>query len=403
MKRIFRFILPPLVLLAGIAISTLLIGSGPEADRQRPQTPPPTVEVLTVQPQTYQIRVASRGTVSPRTESTLVAEVAGSVVSVSDDFYPGGFFEAGDLLLQIDDRNYRNALTIAGAEVTLKRLALAEEAARGEQARRDLEQFRIEGEPAPLLLRIPQLEHAKAALEAATAQMRQAEINLERTRVVAPYAGRILSKEVDLGQYLSPGTRLAQIYASDALEVRLPLTDEQLRYVTLPEIFRDGPQDRGAPARVEFSARFGGETFHWSGELVRTEGSIDVNSRQLFVVARIDAPYLRQENRPQLKIGQFVEARIQGHRLENVYRIPRQAVHGEATVHIITPENLLERRELEVLWRDTEHLVVSGPLAPGEQISVTRLPFAADGIRVRIAGTGATDRPHPHNRQGLPQ
>jgi membrane fusion protein, multidrug efflux system len=385
MKRVLRFLLPLLILLGGIAISTVLIVTGPEAGRQRPQTPPPAIEIITVAPQPYQVIITTRGTVSPRTESTLVAEVAGRIIEVSEPFHNGGFFDKGEALLRIDDRDYQNAVVIARAEITQRQLALTEEQARSDQARRDWEQFKHQTPPPPLVLRTPQLENAVAALDAAKARLRQAELSLERTRILAPYAGRILTKEADLGQYITTGTRLAQIYASDALEVRLPLTDEQMRYLTVPGEFRDAPAtpaDHQAP--VTFSTRIGGETFTWSGRLVRTEGAIDVSSRQLFVVARIDDPYRRQDNRPQLKIGQFVEARIAGARMEDVYSIPRQAIHGERTVHIITEDNRLERRDLEILWRDTEHLVASGPLQPGERIALTRLPFAADGILVRI-------------------
>lgn len=399
MKRIIRFLLPLLTLLGGIAISAALIASGPEATRQRPQTPPPTVEIITLEPGPYQVKVASRGTISPRTESTLVAETTGRIVNISDNFYNGGFFEKGDLLLQVDDRDYQNAVVIARAEVAQRQLALTEEQARSDQARRDWEQFQHQTPPPPLVVRAPQLDNAVAALEAAKARLRQAELTLERTGILAPYAGRILTKEVDLGQYITTGTRLARIYASDALEVRLPLSAEQLSYLTLPEEFRDRPAVPATrQAAVTFSARIGSETFTWSGRLIRTEGAIDVSSRQLFVVARIDDPYRRQDNRPQLKIGQFVEARISGSQLEGVYSIPRQAIHGERTVHVITPENRLERRELNILWRDTEHLVASGPLRPGEQIALTRLPFAADGILVRIINNN-----HQDGRKGQAQ
>ncbi|MBD1399742.1 efflux RND transporter periplasmic adaptor subunit [Pelovirga terrestris] len=393
MKRIIRFLLPLLILSGGIAISAALIASGPEATRQRPQIPPPTVEVITLKPQSYQVQVASRGTVSPRTESTLVAETAGRVVKVADNFYTGGFFEQGDLLLQVDDRDYQNAVIIARAEVAQRQLALAEEQARSDQARRDWQQFQQQNPPPPLVVRTPQLENAAAALAAAQARMRQAELNLERTRILAPYAGRILTKDVDIGQYITTGTRLARIYASDALEVRLPLSDEQLSHLTLPEEFRNRPVVPATrQAGVTFSVRIGSDIFTWSGRLVRTEGSIDINSRQLFVIARIDNPYQQTADRPQLKIGQFVEARISGSQLEAVYRIPRQAIHGERTVHIITPENRLERRELDIVWRDTNYLVASGPLRPGEQIALTRLPFAADGISVRITNNNQDGR-----------
>lgn len=392
MKRIIHFLLPLLILIGAIGIAAMLITSGPQATRQRPQVPPPSVEVITIHPQTYQVRIATRGTISPRTESILVAEASGRTIRVSEHFHNGGFFEKGDLLLQIDDRDYHNAVTIARAELTLKQLALAEEQARSKQAQRDWAQLQLDSEPTPLVLRVPQLENARAALEAAQAHLQQAQLNLERTRILAPYAGRILQKDVDLGQFVSTNTQLARIYASDALEVRLPLSDEQLRYLSLPEAFRDSPAvPVSRQAAVNFSVRIGDQTFTWSGRLVRTESSIDISSRQLFVIARIDDPYQQVGNRPQLKIGQFVEARIDGSQLQEVYSIPRQAIHGERTVHIITPENRLERRELDILWRDTEHLVASGPLESGEQISLTRLPFAADGILVRVISNNNQD------------
>lgn len=399
MKRIIRFLLPLLILIGGVAIGASLIATGPETSRQRPQTPPPSVEVMVLEPEDYQVRIASRGTISPRTQSTLVAEVAGRIVRVADHFRSGGFFEKGDVLLQLDERDYRNAVTIAQADVAQKQLTLAEEQARSDQARRDWAQLRLDSEPTPLVLRTPQLENAKAALAASQARLQQARLNLERTSVVAPYAGRILQKDVDLGQFITTGTHLAHIYASDALEVRLPLSDEQLRYLPLPEEFRNQPQVPSAEqAAVTFSTRIAGETFTWAGRLVRTEGSIDTDSRQLFVVARIDDPYRREENRPQLKIGQFVEARISGAELSDVYTIPRQAVHGERTVHIITAGNHLERRDLDILWRDAEHLVAAGPLVPGEQIALTRLPFAADGIAVRVVADDARAQDQPAER-----
>ncbi len=401
MKRIIRFLLPLLILSGGIAISAALIASGPEATRQRPQAPPPTVEVLTLEPRSYRVQVTSRGTISPRTESTLVAEASGRIIQVSDNFFNGGFFEKGDMLLQIDDRDYQNAIIIARAEVAQRQLALAEEQARSEQARRDWEQFQLDTPPTPLVLREPQLENARAALDAARARLQQAELNLERTRILAPYAGRVLTKEVDLGQYITPGSRLARIYASDALEVRLPLSDDQLRYLTLPEDFRaTSHRESTATTPVEFLLRFAGETYTWAGSLVRTEGSIDVSSRQLYVVARIDDPYGQRDDRPQLKIGQFVEAHIAGARLQNVYVIPRQAIHRERTVHIITPERHLERRDLHILWRDTEHLIADGPLQPGEQISLTRLAFAADGISVRVVGETPEEPSRGRGQQG---
>lgn len=380
MKALLRFLLPLLVLLAGIAIAASMIVSAPETVRERPRSAPPTVEVIPLVRQDYQVWVSSRGTVSPLTSSTLVPEVSGKIVAVAASFKNGGFFQAGETLLQIDPRDYQHAVTIARAELAERRQGVAEEQARRLRASNDWQKMQLPGEPDPLVLRQPQLETVQAQLAAAEARLLQAELELERTRITAPYAGRVLTKQVDFGQYVSAGSALADIYASDSVEVRLPITAEQQAFLELPE------EGRVSAAPVEFIARIGMREDLWTGRLVRTEGSVDVRSRQLFVVAQIDNPYLPQPGRVPLKIGQFLEARILGRLLGHVFVIPRNAVRGEQTVQLVDGENRLQRRELDILWRDQQNLIASGPLQDGERLSLTTLAYAAEGITVQIAG-----------------
>jgi RND family efflux transporter MFP subunit len=373
--------------------------SAPEAERRDPPRPVPAVEVLELLPTDYQVVLESRGTVQPRTQSTLIPEVAGRIIEVSPSFRNGGFFEAGDRLARIDPRDYRNAVTVARSELAQARLRLEEERAQADQARRDWEKLGQGGEPSPLVLREPQLASARAAVAAAEARLRQAEVDLERTEIRAPYGGRVLEKQADMGQYVTSGTVLATIYATDYVEIRLPLTDEQQAFVDLPEAYRDGAPDTGGPP-VTLSARVGRDRVTWEGRIVRTEGAIDTRSRQLFVVAQVDDPYARRPGTPPLKIGQFVEARIRGEVLEDVLLVPRGAVQQGREVFVVTPEDTLERRELDVVWRDAGHVVVTGGLAPGERISLTPLPFAADGVAVRVVGDG--DAPRTASRPEAP-
>jgi RND family efflux transporter MFP subunit len=367
MNRVLKIGLPVVVLGASVAIAGLLMLTGPEAERRQPPPTMPTVEVLSVVPTDYQVSVRSRGTVSPRTQSTLVPEVAGQVVEVAPSFRNGGFFEQGDVLLRIDSRDYENAVTVARSELAQAKLRLREEQAQSEQAQRDWERLGGGDEPTDLVLRKPQLASARAAVAAAEARLRQAEIDLERTRIRAPYAGRVLEKEADIGQYVTPGTPLATIYAVDYVEIRLPVTDEQQAFLDLPETYRDQRPDAGKGPAVTLSARIGRETIEWQGRIVRSEGAIDTQSRQLFVVAQVDDPYGRKDGRPPLKVGQFVEAVIEGERLEDVYVLPRGAVEGEDEVFVVDAENRLQRRRLDVIWRDTDYVVAAGGLEPGER------------------------------------
>jgi len=387
LRRWLKGALPVLVLAVGVGTGVALIATGPQAERRHPPPAVPTVETMNVAPEDYRVIIRTRGTVAPRTQSTLIPEVAGRVVWIAPNLRSGGFFEAGEPLLKLDATDYDHAVTVARAELARARLALAEEEARGAQARRDWEQLGLTGEPSELVLRAPQLASARADADAAEARLRQAEADLARTTIRAPYVGRVLEKQVDVGQYVAPGTVAATVYAVDYVEIRLPLSDAQVPFVDLPERYRGEPGGaRKAGPAVTLRARVGAAEPTWKGRIVRTDGAIDLASRQLFVVAQVDDPYARHGKAPPLKVGQFVEAEIQGRRMRGVFVLPRQAVEPEGTVLVVTEGGTIARRPVEIAWRDGDQVVVSGGLKAGERVSLTPLPFAADGARVRVQG-----------------
>lgn len=389
MGKLARVGLPILVLVAGAAAGLLLIKTAPTAERRVPEASLPVVEVIQVAPQPYAVTLETRGTVAPRTQTSMVAEVSGRVVSMADELRSGGFFEPGELMLEIDPRDYENAVIIARSELARAELALQEEVARGAQAREDWERLGLDGEPDALARRRPQLDSARAALAAAEARLDQARIDLARTRIEAPYASRVLEKNVDIGQYVSPGTVLARIYAVDYVEIRLPISNNQLRHVDLPESYRDTDVPP-TPVPVRIEAEIGGRVHAWQGRIVRTEGGIDPETRQWFVVAQVDDPYVRRDGRPPLKVGQFVSAAIQGRRITDAYVLPRAALRPGDEVVAVTPERLIDRRPVEVMWETRNEVVVRG-LEPGDEIVVSAATFAVQGTRVRVAGEEAPD------------
>jgi RND family efflux transporter MFP subunit len=407
-NRLGRTLLPLGVLAAGAAIGWGLIATGTQTERRPPPSGAPVVETLTVAPEDFRVIAHSRGTVAPRTQSTLIPQVAGRVVWIAPNLRDGGFFEAGETLLKLDPTDYANAVTVARADLATARLALAEEQAQSEQAEREWAQLGLAGKPSDLVLRRPQLESAKAAAAAAEARLAQAEADLARATIAAPYAGRVLAKHVDVGQYVSPGTVVAEVYAVDYVEIRLPLTDDQVGYVDLPEGYRGegGGKTMKQGPPVTLKATVGRDTYTWKGRVVRTAGAIDTASRQLFVVAQVDDPYARHGDAPPLKVGQFVEAEIQGRVLKGVFVLPRQAVEPGNKVVIVTPERRIERRPVEVAWSDGDRVVISRGLAAGDRISMTPLPFAADGAKVRVQGESegptpaASETPAPAATEG---
>jgi len=387
MNRFSRIFLPVSVLGFGIFTGLVLMATGPEATLRSPVPALPVVETQTVQPQNYQVLLRTQGTVTPRTQSTLIPEVAGRIVSIATNFRNGGSFVAGETLLVIASTDYENAIIIARADLARARLALEQEKALAQNALNDWKKLGRKEQPADLTLYKPQVASARAEMAAAEARLQQAETNLARTKIRAPYAGRVLEKKVDVGQYVAPGTVAATIYAVDAAEVRLPLTDNQLAFVDLPGF---GEKNSKHKAAVMLSRRVGNVVHQWQGRLVRTDGAIDTASRQLFVVAQIDNPFQykkqRNGNAPSLKIGQFVEADIQGQNLQDVFVLPRSAVEIGDTVLIVTADRRIERRAVQVVLRRGEQVVVSAGLEAGERISLTPVPFVHDGSVVSVSG-----------------
>jgi len=384
MKAVVKILLPVVVIAAASAVAFVTVANRQQPERRPPTIATPQVAVSSVARSDYTVKVKSRGTVRPRTESTLIPEVTGRVVELSPNIRAGEFFEQGDQLLRIDPRDYEADVTIAASDLAQAHSALAEAQARADQARRDWERLGEKGEPDDLVLRKPQLAGARAAVTSAQARLDQAKLDLERTSILAPYAGRVLERNVDIGQFVSPGVVLARVYAVDYVEIRLPLTNRQLEFVTIPEAYRDDTSStRTAGPPVRLTARIGSKTHTWQGRIVRAEGSIDTQSRQVFVIAQVDDPYGKDPSgRPPLKVGQFVEAEIEGRTLNDVVVIPRSALRAGAEVLIVDGQNKLQARQVDVLWSDEQDVVVAGGLDTGDRLVLTPLGSGMDGVEV---------------------
>lgn len=385
MVTFFRFLLPLLVLGICSSVAWWWIKNRP-APRERAVPPTVTsVEATRLKLQDYPIALETRGIVRPRTETVLIPEVSGQVIEITRHFREGAFFEKGDTLLRIDPLNYETAVAIAKSNLAQAVTAVAEEKARGEQALENWKRLEKKGEPSDLVLRKPQLAEMEARLEAARAELSKAERDLDRTEVKAPYAGRILEQSVDIGQYVSPGTQLARIFAVDVAEIRLPLTSKQLDYVDLAEAYRGEEVDFSGPAAL-LRAEVGGKDVTWEAQVVRVEGAIDERSRQLFVVAQVKDPYKHTEDdRPPLKVGLYTDAIVQGKVIENVFVIQREAVRAGGEVIVIDNENKIRRQKITPFWSDRDYVLIrpeDGDLEVGDVVCTTPLAYPANGALV---------------------
>ena len=384
---LLKVLLPVVALVVGAVGAITIVKAKPEAQRVAPPEIVPLVEVMQAARGPHTYTVQAQGTVQARTSSALVAEVAGRVLRVADDFVEGGFFEQGATLLWLDDRDYRAAVAQAEAQVAQANLVLEREREEARVAREEWDRFEREGEPSALVLREPQLAQAQAALDAARAQLERAERDLQRTQVRAPYTGRIREKLVDVGDFLQPGARAAGIYAVDYAEIRVPLFDQDLAFLDLPLGRRGVDFDSDDAPRATLRGRFAGEQHEWQGFVHRTEGEIDPRSRMVHAVVRVADPYGEaSDDGVPLAVGMFVDVAIEGRTVSDVVVLPRRALLPESRVGVVVDGNL-DLRDAHVLRATRETVVLSRGVEDGETVLLTRLDVLVDGMSVRTTAS----------------
>ena len=380
-KRFVQFGISAVLIVMGVVGFLVLSASKPEMKKRKPPAPVPMVRTIQTKsgPQTVSIR--GEGTVRPLREIDLVPEVGGKVVRMSPALVNGGVFRKDDTLLQIDPVDYELALTLAQAKVkdAESRLELAEE-----EALAAVEEWRLlypnssseDSKPPALVAKQPQLAAAQARLEADKADLRKALLNLERTKLKAPFAGRVGEEKVDVGQYVSPGQPLGTLYSTEAAEIVVPLEGGDLFWFDVPAF--TSTDGRGAPAMVR--ASIAGRELSWPGKVVRTEGRLDERTRMIHVIVRVDKPYARK---PPLVFGLFVTVEIEGREIEKAAIIPRGALHQGNVVWVLDPESRLRFRKVEVARIQGDEVVVTKGLEDGETVVTTPLKAVTDGMAVR--------------------
>ena len=376
-----------IVATAALAVSaattaTLLL-TQPRLDPSEPEPVAPAVRVMHVNPASERMVVHAQGTVSPRTEADLVPEVSGNVLWISPNLVAGGYFEEDEPLLRIDDRDYRYALERATASVD-RAVAENEFATFELQRLREMEARNLIS-PSDVETGMRAARVTEAALADARAALNQAELDLSRTELLAPFAGLVRSEQVDPGQFVSRGAAIARLYAVDYVEVRLPIADQQLAYLDIPPMQRGELDEANAP-EVMLSANFAGQHYKWRGTIVRTEAEIDMRSRMVNAVARVqttDDAFNNPEYVPP-PVGLFVEAEIQGRSADNVVIVPRSVIRNANQVLVVDGDERLRFRTVSIARIYGDDAYIDGGLEKGERVCLTVLQAVIDGMRVEV-------------------
>ncbi len=383
MQLLLKILLPVIIFVTAIFAAKTIRENAPEARKRPPVERVRAVEASKYEQGKYQITLASRGTIRPSRRIALVPEITGSVKSVSSNFVTGGRFEAGEVLVAFDQRDYEIALTQARANVAQADATLQQERARSQQSVADWKSLGRTGSPSALTARLPQVAAARAALSSANAQVQRAELDLSRTQIIAPFDGRVEQAGVTTGEFVARGAALGSIYAIDDMEIRLPVSSTDLEYL----IFPPDPALAKASANVILSAQdASGQMSQWSATLMRSEG-INAATQQAHVIARVDLQ--ADTNGSTVRVGQYVSAEIQAAMLSDVFVIPRSAIREGREIVLVDEEQTLQPTSVAVRWTDDQFAAIATEGLPKNPVIVTTvLGTVLPGMKVRATIDG---------------
>ena len=373
-----KVLYPIAVLVIGVGLAYVIATTEPAEKVIVFEPLPVLVRVMPVKAVSEFLNINSQGTVQPRSQTELIPEVSGRVTWISSALVGGGSFAAGDILLRIDDADYLTAVDRGRAAV---------ERAEVEQDFASDDLKRTESLFAKKLASQSQLDSARRSARVASANLAdfsagidQAERDLSRTELRAPFDGLVRKEQVDLGQFISRGQSIGTIYAVDYAEVRLPISPDQIFYLGVPLDIR-GQIPAELRPKVTVSAEFGATRAIWEGELIRIESVIDERSRMIYGVSRLRKD--PQNSLPMIPVGLFVQADIQGRKVNNVIRLPRSALRDRNQVLVVDKQDRLRFRSVSILRLEHDEVLISEGLKDGERVCISPMQTVVDGMLVQ--------------------
>ncbi len=394
-KRIFtiliKFLLPLIIVLAGVAGACAMIATSPKPQRAKPKRVLPLVTTSPAALGSYQVWLPVMGTVTASKEVTIGTQVSGRVHSVSSHFKPGGHVDKGELLVQIEREEYELAVneaksTVAEAEYDLRVEEGYQNVAKKEWA--VLGTKPASSKDAELALRKPHLLKVQAALGAAESKLRDARLNLERTSIKAPFSAIVQTKSVDVGSTLSTNDTVATLVGTDEFWIEASIAADRLGWIKIP---RQGHEGEGSPVRI--TVKSGGLTHTRTGKVTSLLPSLETDSRMARVLITVKDP-LNLEGRdktPPLLLDTYVRAEIQSTELDNVVVIPRTALHDNSTVWILGTDDKLEIRKVDPVWKDVSKIVIRDEIKPGEAVVTSGISTPVNGMSLQVAAEKRND------------
>ena len=380
-KRLVAFVLPLLVIVMAVVGFATMAAMKPKPEEKEDVVKALPVITAKAVSENVTLKVTAQGEVQPRQQINIVPQVGGKIAYMSPKFIEGGRFEKGDLLIRIESAEYDLRVVQANANVAQAETVVTREKSESEIALRDWQELGRQGQPSALTLRQPQMAEAAARLEAARAQLEEAELQQRRTAIYAPFSGRVTDRFVDQGEFVNAGTKLGEIYSTAVMDVRLPLSNEDLARADLKLGFIASKDNPGIP--VTLNANVAGDYASWTGNIVRTDSRFDPDTRVLFAYAEVRDPFGKgaSDGIP-LAPGLFVTAQIKGEAIDNSVVIPRSALRGKDQVFVAQTDGTLTIKTVEVASSDRDKAVITDGLYAGTSVITSPIRGAAEGMKI---------------------
>jgi len=355
--------------LACIVIITLLNAFKPEAKKKPKSQNIVAVETVNVISGEYPVILSANGTITAKNASALIAQVSGEITHISEQFNDGANFKKGDVLLKLNRQQYTAAANNAQANFSQAQVNYQTQSALAVQAAKDWGRLGYEGEPNDQVLRKPQLTAAKDQLNSAKSALSSARLSLSKTTVRAPYDGNVSKRNVGLGQFVNTGTPLGNIFSTQGLEVTLPLNQEQYSQL-----------DQSSDVSVILSTELAGKTHEWSARLSRTAQSFDIATRQIDAIVNVSNPI--STHGLELKIGQYVNAKIHARTINNALIVPNSSVREGSYIYLFN-KNQLQRQAISIVWQDDDNTIIES-IPDNAQVVTTSLSGVVSGTKAKL-------------------
>ena len=373
-----------LILVISVIVTVVIFMTEPEAKREgATKKTAMLVDVIPVQKGTYRPTLIATGTVQPSKDITLSPRVSGEIIRLSDLFTPGSFVEKGERLLQIDPSDYINTVKLRESDLKLAKADLKVEMGRQDVAKKDYELIGDELSPEnrDLVLRQPQLESARANVESAEAALNQAQLNLERTSIRAPFDAHIISRNANVGSQVAPGDNLGRLVGMEEYWVIANIPVANLNWLS----FEENKDESGSDVKIVNENIWPAGQYR-KGKLFRLIGSLNDQTRLARVIVKVTDPLAYKMNRdtvPTLMIGTFVEAQILAEPITSVVKLDRAYLRKNETVWVMK-EGKLQIRRVNVLFEDSKYAYINDGIGDNDQVVTTNLSTVVEGSPLRV-------------------